>query len=120
MTTARALVSALFLVSLAGCAATIADLNGHPAPHYQSDVSITGQVSRVQVVGDQALLEVADARDKRVLVRTKAPVDVKPTDWVKVTGLFVPEAKIGEQTIYDTVLADEITPTKPPMLRDLF
>lgn len=106
-------------LALAGCAANIAELNRHPSLHYQAQVSITGQISRIQVVGDQALLEIADALDKRVLVRTPAPVTFVPTDWVKVKGLFVPETKVGQQTVYDAVLADSVEKTKPPMFRNL-
>ena len=116
----RIVTAALLVTQLTACGVTLADLNSHPTKHYQSDVTVTGEVSRIQVVGDEVLLEIADARDKRMLIRAKSPVDVKPTDWIKATGIFVPEAKIGQQTIYDAILADDISPTKPPMLRNLF
>jgi hypothetical protein len=120
MTTVRTLASTLLLAALAGCSATIADLNSHPTKHYQSDVTVTGQVTRLQTVGDEVLIEIADARDKRILLRAKAPTDLKPTDWVKAHGLFVPEAKIGQQIVYDAVLAEDIQPAKPPTFRNLF
>ena len=61
-----------------------------------------------------------EAKVTPIITGSRMPNFQMPTDWIKVTGLFVPEAKIGEQTIYDTVLAEEVTLTKPPMLRDLF
>ena len=120
MKTLRILAPALLTIQLLGCSITIADLNSQPVKHYQSDVTVTGQISRLQTVGDEVLLEIADARDKRILVRTKGPVDLKPTDWVKAYGLFVPEAKIGQQMVYDAVLAEEVSVTKPPWFRNLF
>lgn len=98
----------------------IADLNGNPHRYYQTKLTVVGQISRMQVIGNEVLLEVADAREKRVLVKANSADDLKPSDWIKASGLFVPEIKIGNQTVYDAVMAEEISRARAPMFRNLF
>ena len=107
-------------LGLAGCfGPSIADLNANPAKYYQNTVKIVGQITRTQALPGETLLELADARSKRILVKVAGPVEAGPTDWVKVKGLYVPETRIGNQTVYDVVTAEEVSRTRPPWLRNL-
>jgi uncharacterized membrane protein YcgQ (UPF0703/DUF1980 family) len=117
----RALAASLLttLLAASGCGPVIAELNSHPAKHYQATVTITGEIVRKQAVGGVTVLEIADAREKRILVKADGPVDAGPTDWVKVKGLFVPETTAGTQTLYDVVIADSVSTTSPPWFRNL-
>jgi len=103
-----------------GCAAGIPQLNARPTKYYQETVSFVGRVSRMQEFPGEVLLEIADAQEHRILVRAATPLDVHGDDWVKVSGVLVPEAKVGGKTIYDVVQAESVTPTRAPWLRNLF
>lgn len=124
MRSIRSLAVTLSFVVVAGCSyiapPDIADLNSNPHRYYQNKLKVVGQISRMQVIGGDVLLEVADAREKRVLVKASNAGDLKPSDWIKAQGLFVPEVKVGDQTVYDAVMAEEITKTRAPMFRNLF
>ena len=81
----------LSAVMLAACSSTnIRDLNLRPDKHYEQKLTVTGRVMRMQAVGGDTLLEIADPRDSRVLVRASHPVDATVGDWVKVTGCSFP------------------------------
>ena len=124
MRSLRSLAVSLSCLAVVGCSyiapPDIADLNSNPHRYYQTKLKVVGQISRMQVIGNEVLLEVADAREKRVLVRAENAGDLKPSDWIKASGLFVPEIKIGTQTVYDAVMAEEITKTRAPFFRNLF
>jgi uncharacterized membrane protein YcgQ (UPF0703/DUF1980 family) len=107
-------------VAVAGCAAGIAELNGKPTKYYQQSVSFRARVSRVQSLGDETLLEVADAQERRIFVRVAGAPEVAPDDWVKVEGTLVPEARVGGRIVYDIVMAESVTPGRAPLLRNLF
>ena len=108
-------VAALLIVgALAACGATIRDLNLRPDRHYQQKVTVTGRVTRMQSVGDDTLIEAVDTRDSRVLVRAPGRVDVSVGDWVQVTGVFVPEARVADTSVYDVITAEDISRTSAP------
>ena len=113
------LVLALTVV-VTGCGAGIVDLNGKPTKYYQQSVSFRARVSRVQPLGGETLLEVADAQEHRIFVRAEGAPEVSPDDWVKVTGTLVPEARVGGRIVYDIVMAESVTPARAPFLRNLF
>jgi len=112
-------VAILSAVALAACSTSIRDLNLRPDKHYQQKLTVTGRVMRTQVVEDDTLLEIADSRDSRVLVRSSRPVDATVGDWVKVTGVLVPEARVGDQVVYDVLTAEEISRTGGPWFPEL-
>ena len=106
---------------LGGCAVGISDLNARPTKHYQETVTFKGRVSRMQDLPGEVLLEIADSQEHRILVRAAAPLDdVHADDWVKVSGVLVPEARVGGKIVYDVVQAESVTPTGAPWLRNLF
>jgi hypothetical protein len=114
-------VAALLLsaAALAGCSTNIRDLNLRPDRHYQEKLSVVGRVMRLQAVGGETLLEIADRRENRVLVRSTKPVDVGVGDWVKVTGVLVPEARLADTTVYDVLTAEDISRTRAPWLPEI-
>lgn len=112
-------VALLSVVTLAACATSIRDLNLRPDKHYQQKLSVTGRVMRTQTVGDDTLLEIADQHDSRVLVRASHPTDATVGDWVKVTGVLVPEARVGDTVLYDVLTAEDVSPTGSPWFPNL-
>ena len=115
----RAIVVALGLF-LVACATTIPDVNTRPAKYYQETVRLTGRIARLQDLPGEVLLEIVDAREHRLLVRAPSPVEARPDEWVKVSGIFVPETRVGGRIVYDIVLADSVTRVRAPWLRNLF
>ena len=114
----RALV--LMVLALAACFnPTIRDLNLRPDKHYQEKLSVTGRIMRTQTVGEDTLFEIADTRDSRVLVRSSRPIDATVGDWVKVTGVLVPEARVGDTVLYDVLTAEEVSRTGSPWFPNL-
>ena len=107
-------------IALAGCSVGIAELNGRPTKYYQQSVSFRARVSRMQSLGTETLLELADAQEHRIFVRFEGAPDVSPDDWVKVTGTLVPEARVGGKIVYDIVQAESVSPARAPLLRNLF
>jgi len=116
----RTVTAAMLGVTLAGCAASIGDLNLRPEQHYQQKTTVKGRITRRQDVGGETVLEIADASERRVLVTVRSPVEQAIGDWVEVTGVLVPEARVGGQSLYDVIAAEEVSATRPPLLPNLF
>ena len=113
-------VALLSVVALVACSrTTIRDLNLRPDKHYQEKLSVTGRVMRTQTVGGDTLLEIADTRDSRLLVRSSRPIDATVGDWVKVTGVLVPEARVGDTVLYDVLTAEDVSRTGSPWFPNL-
>jgi hypothetical protein len=113
-------VALLSVVALVGCwNPTIRDLNLRPDKHYQEKLSVTGRIMRTQTVGEDTLFEIADTRDSRVLVRSSRPIDATVGDWVKVTGVLVPEARVGDTVLYDVLTAEDVSRTGSPWFPNL-
>jgi hypothetical protein len=113
-------VALLSVVVLVGCwNPTIRDLNLRPDKHYQEKLSVTGRIMRTQTVGEDTLFEIADTRDSRVLVRSSRPIDATVGDWVKVTGVLVPEARVGDTVLYDVLTAEDVSRTGSPWFPNL-
>jgi hypothetical protein len=106
-------------LALAGCAPSISGINARPDKYYQHKVEFTGRIARVQFLPHETLLEVADERGGRILVRSADPVDAATGDWVRVEGVLVPEARVADVLLYDVVVAERIKTTHAPRLRDL-
>jgi hypothetical protein len=107
-------------IAVAGCGAGISELNAKPTKFYQQSVSFKGRISRIQSLEGETLLEVADAQEHRIFVRTSGPVDAGVDEWVKIEGTLVPEARVGGKIVYDIVMADSISSTRAPLFRNLF
>jgi uncharacterized membrane protein YcgQ (UPF0703/DUF1980 family) len=109
--------------ALAGCGAmfgaTISGINARPDKYYQHKVAFTGKVQRMQFLPHETLLEIADTRGGRILVRCPEAVDVDTGDWVKVEGVLVPETKVEDIVVYDVVAAEKIDRTRAPRFVDL-
>jgi hypothetical protein len=115
------LVVVVAVVSLlAGCRLSVSDVNQRPAKYYQETVTLRGQVMRMQNLPGETLLEIADARGGRILVQVKGPFEHATGDWIKVHGILVPEARVGDQVLYDVVVAEDIGGASKPRLQNLF
>lgn len=109
----------LVLCLVLGCGVGIREINKRPAKYYQHKVDFRGQIARSERLASETLLEVEDERGSRILVRSTAPVEAANGDWVRVRGILVPDARVGDVTVYDVVIADEITRARAPRFRDL-
>ena len=108
-------LSALLIgLTLAGCATSLRDVNLRPSKYYQNKLSLKGRITRTQSAGAETLIEIADEHENRLLVRTTQPVPAGVGDWVRVTGVLVPEARVGDTTLYDLLSADEVSATRGP------
>ncbi len=105
---------------LAGCGATIEKVNLRPTEWYEQKVSITGRITRMQDLQDGVVLELADARDHLLLAHVRKPIDVGVGDWVKVTGVLVPEADVEGRRLYDVVEGESVSTTRAPLFDKLF
>ena len=112
------LASAL-AVTLAACAPSISGINARPDKYYEHKVSFRGRIQRIQFLAHETLLEIADERGSRILVRSAAPVEAEAGDWVRVEGVLVPEARIEDVVLYDVVTAEEVERTRAPRFIDL-
>jgi hypothetical protein len=114
-----AVVAALVSVALTACSPSIGELNLRPELHYQQTVKIKGEITRMQSAGDDTVLEIADAREDRILVRVKGKPSASIGDWVKVEGILVPEARVGDRTLYDVVVAEDVSDSSAPWFPNL-
>lgn len=115
----RAIVVLGLVAALAGCSTTIVKLNERPDKYYQQKVTFTGRLTRTQQVDSDTLAEVADSNEHRILVRSAAPPEMEIGSWVKVNGILVPEARVGDKVLYDIVLAEKIGRTRRPLFAGL-
>src|SRR5262249_55016672 len=102
------------------CSETIPQLNERPAKFYEKSVSFTGHIVRIQEFPSETLLEVADANERRILVRAQGRPDANTGDWIKVRGVLVPEARIGGTSVYGVAPPKDTHPGRPPFSRTLF
>ncbi|HEV7731702.1 MAG TPA: hypothetical protein VGR62_06045 [Candidatus Binatia bacterium] len=105
--------------TLSACSVSIGELNLRPEQHYEEKVSIKGRIARREAVGSETLLEIADERECRILVRVNGPVTEELDTWVKVSGVLVPEMRVGSQVLYDVVAADDVSSTGAPWFPNL-
>ena len=111
----RFLLLALAL-ALAGCAPSISGINARPGKYYQQKVKFRGRIRRMQFLPHGTLLELADTRGGRILVRATEPVEAETGDWVRVEGVLVPEARVEDVVVYDVVTAESISRARAPRL----
>ncbi len=108
-----------FGVTLAGCGVSVSEINARPDKYYQHTVDFTGKLTRREDLPSETLLEVADERGSRILVRAPAGVEALTGQWVRVKGILVPEARVGDATLYDVVSAETIKPARAPRFPEL-
>jgi hypothetical protein len=105
-------------LALAACGQTISQINARPERHYQKQVRFIGQVSRLERLPGETLVELVGQRGGRILVKTTEPAEVESGDWVSISGLLVPETRVGDQVLYDVVVADRLSRRGPPRIPD--
>jgi|SRR5687767_3302679 uncharacterized membrane protein YcgQ (UPF0703/DUF1980 family) len=110
----------LAVVVLAGCAPKVTTLVANPKKYYEQQVKIVGRVSRLHAFPTEVLLEVADAREHRILVRVPAEDAPDVDDWIEVRGVFVAELRVGDRVVYDAIAAEEVDGHRAPWLPNLF
>jgi len=113
------LVAIALAVLLSACGTNISTINARPDKYYEHKVSFTGHIQRMQFLAHETLLELADARGGRIIVKSAEPVEAEVDDWVEVTGVLVPEMRIEDVVVYDVIAAEKIHRTRAPRLRDL-
>lgn len=114
-----AVAAACMSIALGACGPNIGDLNLRPELHYQQTVKIKGEVTRMQTAGGDTVLELADSREDRILVRVTGTPSVGIGEWVKVEGILVPEARVGDRTLYDVVVAEDVSGSSAPWFANL-
>jgi hypothetical protein len=119
MRLAGANLAGLLCATLAGCGVSISDINARPDRYYQHTVDFRGHLTRRQDLPGETLLEVADARGARILVRAPGGVEAVTGDWVRVRGILVPEARVGDTVLYDVVAAERVSRVRRPRFANL-
>lgn len=115
----RFALAGLLAAALVACGPTVSGINQRPAKFYQKQVAFTARVARLQALPDETLLEVEDTHGSRILVRVAGKAEVATGDWVRVHGIFVPEARVGGRVLYDVVQAEKVSRRRAPRLRNL-
>lgn len=110
----------LMVALLAGCGPKVTNLTANPKKYYEEQVEVVGRVSRMHAFDDEVLVELADAREHRILVRVPAKDAPKIDQWVEVRGPFVAELRVGDRVVYDAIAAEEIDGHRAPWLPNLF
>ena len=113
------LVAIALAAFLSACGASISGINARPDRYYEHKVSFTGRIQRMQFLAHETLLELADARGGRIIVRSADPVEAEVGEWAEVTGVLVPEMRIEDVVVYDVLAAEKVRRTRAPRLRDL-
>ncbi len=119
----RRLVVVAVVAGALGCgfrSQTISEINGRPDKFYDHKVEFTGRITRTQLLPDVTLLEVVDPRGARIIVRSPEAPEPGIDDWVRVTGVLVPESKVGDATLYDVVVLDSLKKVRPPRFMNVF
>jgi hypothetical protein len=107
-------------IATTGCGPSIVVLTERPQLHYEEQVKVIGRVSRKEVLGDDALLELADSDERRILARVAAK-DAPPLEqWVQVKGVFTAELRIGDRVVYDAIAVERWKKHRAPMFPYLF
>lgn len=104
----RLLVATSVATLLAGCRPDIGAINANPPKYYEEQVRVRARVSRRQVVGDQAVLELGDARERRILALLPAADAPAIGEWVTVKGTLVADRRIGDLVVYDVIVAEDV------------
>jgi hypothetical protein len=52
-------------------------------------------------------------------VRAPEPFEYERGDWVRTSGILVPEARVGGTTVYDVIMAEEFSRSSAPRFENL-
>ena len=105
----------LALASATGaCGPTLADLNANPTKYYEQKVTVRARVSRRQVFPGETLLELAGARERRILARVKGDEPPAVDAWITAKGVLVAEMRVGGQLVYDVIAVESLRETSAP------
>jgi hypothetical protein len=115
----RVLVAGAVAAAITACGQTISAINARPEKYYQEKVRFSARLERLQRLPGEALLEVADLRERRILVHVKGPLAVDIGDWLDVEGILVPEARVGDAVVYDVVTTARVSRTHAPRFPSL-
>ena len=115
----RSLFVVVLAAALSACGATISGINARPDKYYDHKVSFTGRIQRMQFLAHETLLELADARGGRIIVKSAEPVEAEVGEWAEVTGVLVPEMRVEDVVVYDVIAAEKVRRTRPPRFIDL-
>jgi uncharacterized membrane protein YcgQ (UPF0703/DUF1980 family) len=107
-------------IAVGACGPKVVALTERPQQFYEQQVKIVGRVSRSQAVGDEVLIELADADERRILARVAAK-DAPPLEsWVEVRGVFVAELRLGDRIVYDVIAVERVSEHHAPWFPYLF
>jgi len=107
-------------IAVAACGPSVVALTERPQLHYEEQVTIVARVSRKEVLGDDALLELTDPQERRILARVAAK-DAPPLErWVKVRGVFTAELRVGDRVVYDVIAVERLKKHRTPWFPYLF
>ena len=101
-------------IATTACGPTILVLTEKPQLHYEEQVKIVGRVSRKETVGDQALIELADTDERRILARVAAKDAPALEQWVQVKGVFTAELRVGDRVVYDAIAVERVKKHRAP------
>jgi len=104
---------------LAACGTDLRAVNARPEKYYQKTLHVRARVARLQRLPGEVLIELADARGNRILVRAPEPFEYERGDWVRTSGILVPEARVGGATVYDVIMAEEFSRSSAPRFENL-
>jgi hypothetical protein len=107
-------------VAAGACGPTLGDLNGNPPKYYEEKVTVRARVSRRQVFATEALLELADAKGRRILARVKGDEPPAVDAWIKVTGVLVAEMRVDGQLVYDVIAVESVRRSRRPRFTGWF
>ena len=104
-------------LSLAACRPNIGTINANPDKFYETTVKIRARVSRRQIVGDDALLELADDRERRILALVPADEAPEIGDEFRAKGVLVADRQVGDVLVYDVIVVGGTPMPKPAVTK---
>ena len=114
----RLLLLLAVTVPVVGCGPNIGSINANPPKYYETSVSIEGRVSRRQVAGAEALLELADDRERRILAIV--PADGAPSvgETYRARGVVVADRRFDGVLVYDVIVVGATATREVPQDRN--
>jgi hypothetical protein len=115
----RLTLAILLTLAATACGPKFAELAERPQQHYESQVTVVGRISRLHAFGDEVLIEIADADERRILARVAATDAPALEQWVKVRGVFVAELRVGDRVVYDAIAVERLKLHRAPRFPNL-
>ena len=105
------------LLAVAACGPHVGQINANPNKHYEEQIRVTARVSRRQIVSGEALLELADAKGRRIFAVVPESDAPHVGDWVRLKGVFVADRLVGDTIVYDVLVVETIKRARKPWQR---